>query len=288
MGRVRRTTVKAIDYGKEQEFSDDDLFEDKEAEAARTPQVKRRGRARKSDAFDTSDNGIPLEDFSPEDIKLRYTEKGYDPNQPHLRERFTFMPELEQDGSRKVELIVGRRLIQQGEDQADPSVHDDENEVKSTGGEKKTRKKKGAKGTKKEEKDAPAKHHAEYEYLIKYRGVSYLHLEWKSASELESMNKSAKNLYRRYLKKIHNGGEEGLEDPDFDQGFIQPQRVVDEDDHEEIVELDDKELIEWEKQQALENGDGEDSDEEDPKENKKSLPQNNVQATAAADPQNRE
>jgi hypothetical protein len=31
--------------------------------------------------------------------------------------------------------------------------------------------------------------------LIKLRGMSNLHLEWKTASDLESMNKSAKTFF---------------------------------------------------------------------------------------------
>ena len=113
------------------------------------------------------------------------------------------------------------------------------------------------------DKDKVEKHHAEYEYLIKYRGVSYLHLEWKTASDLESMNKSAKNLYRRYVKKLKTGQDEDLEDPDVDASYIQPQGIVDEDEHEIIVELDGAELDEWEKQKLKESEEESDEEEEE-------------------------
>jgi len=42
----------------------------------------------------------------------------------------------------------------------------------------------------------------QFEYLVKYKGMSYMHLDWTKGSDLESLNKSAKAIYRRYLKKI--------------------------------------------------------------------------------------
>jgi hypothetical protein len=49
------------------------------------------------------------------------------------------------------------------------------------------------------------------------------------------------------LKKLQTHQDEDLEDPEFDPAFIQPQRVVDQDEHELIVEISDEELLEWEK-----------------------------------------
>ncbi len=230
-------------------------------------------------------------------------------SQPHIRERFDFMPELEIDGSPKVELIVGRRLIGEGDDDEDDGDDDDSNHDETTTttsdnnndmdeddtstsngrrgntrGKKSTNnrrtRKRSSKADKKKKKDsnneeAAPKHHNKYEYLIKYKGVSYLHLEWKTGSELESLNKSAKNLYRRYLKKLQTasggggGGDEDLEDPDFDPAFIQPQRIVDEDEHEIMVELNDEELVEWEKHQKERDGEESSSEEEEEPEEKK-------------------
>jgi hypothetical protein len=222
MPRERRSTVKAIDYAKVQDFTDDDIFEDSVTEgAASVPStaVRRRGRPRKSDIMSDfgGDGVLGSDDFYQADSVTRYYEKGYDMSLPHIRDRFTFMPELEADGSPKVELIVGRRLINNGRkgDDEDGSDMDDD----SVTGESQKREKLNT-----QEK----KHHTEYEYLIKYKGVSYLHLEWKSASDLESMNKSAKTLYRRYLKKLQLNQDEDLEDPDFDPSYIQPQKIIDE------------------------------------------------------------
>jgi hypothetical protein len=166
------------------------------------------------------------------------------------------MPEFEQDGSPKVELILGRRKIEdkrdntRGENVFDASGNNVEDEyledyrsdiindgcssVKRQESSHSVLKKEGNSGR------------VDYEYLIKYKGVSYIHLEWKAASELESMNKSAKTLYRRFLKKLHLGNaEEDHEDPDFDPSHAQPHKIVDEGEHEVFVELSDKELVEW-------------------------------------------
>ena len=78
------------------------------------------------------------------------------------------------------------------------------------------------------------------------------------------MNKSAKNIYRRYIKKIQSGtGDEDIEDPEFDQEYIRPERIVDEKEEEVMEELTDKELVAWEKQREKEmEEDNEESDEE--------------------------
>jgi len=302
--RARRTT-KQVNYSKEQEFSDeDDVFEDgltSTPSAPPTPSssnapVRRRGR--KSDANSANNGGLEGHNafnassghFSRDD-KYKYVEKGYDPTQPHLRERFTFWPEIEPDGSPKVELIVGRRAAdpkklkdqeveEEKEHESDDSeVIDKEEEViKDEPKRKRGRPSKSDKSNIKKTASSPetppsgdhdgTSERVDYEYLIKYKGVSYLHLEWKAASELESMNKSAKTLYRRFLKKIQTGNaEEDLVDPDVDPAYITPQLILDEDEHEVMVELTDEELVAWEKERAAmekeeenENMDFEDND----------------------------
>ena len=271
--RTKRQSTKAIDYSKEQDFSDDDIFEDKEAQESTPPPIPSRHRRRRPpEGTNLGENG----DYGAVETKYRFVEKGYDASLPHLRERFTFMPELEADGSNKVELIVGRRLIKNSsedkengsdEESQDDAAEKDSDESEEESGGRRKRRPRGQKENKKKKRGSKTsqeeKHHGEYEYLIKYRGQSYLHLEWKAASELESMNKSAKTLYRRYLKKLAVGNDDELEDPDVDPSYIQPQRIVDDEEHEIIVELSDKELVEWEKQQALENDDSESDEEEE-------------------------
>eukprot|EP00978_Attheya_sp_CCMP212_P012242 scaffold30437_cov45-Attheya_sp.AAC.1 len=127
--RARRAT-KSVNYAKEQEFSDDDVFEDVGQQVAQTPSQtpvasasarKRKPSKRKSAAATTTtttaDDTVDVFDDSMADgeayepLKTRYTEKGYDPMVLPIRDRFTFTPEFEPDGSPKIDCIVGRRPI---------------------------------------------------------------------------------------------------------------------------------------------------------------------------------
>ena len=292
--RTRRTTTKAVNYAKEQEFSDaEDLFEGESDDdmkprrgvtgrnktsssrpsvggTAREKSISE-GRSGVSQLHQVDDDDHHLMDHSHRPV---YTEKGYDTNLPPIRERFSFLPEYEEDGSPRIELIVGRRPIDDKEDKRTLSLDDDDegddeevedNEQTRDGSRKKTTtpaksKRKGKNG------DSSAKKRGgtpdttltdlvvEYEYLVKYRGRSYLHLEWKTGADLESMNKSAKGIYRRYLKKVAAPAIdlEELETPEFDPSYIIPEKILDEADQEITEDLSDKELLKWEHQRAKE------------------------------------
>lgn len=267
-GRARRRTTKAVNYAKEQDFSgDEDVFEDEAEEEEKAPIAKRRGRPRKSTSAATGD--VRMEQADDDDRgfidKPIYTEKGYDPSLPPLRDRFPFLPEYEADGSPRIELIIGRRPVVDHHKKDLDDLLDDDHPDETGGAGKRAaarhrnqqevpsspvvsaRRKKGVKD------DVPSgSEDVEYEYLLKFKGKSYLHLAWKTGHDLESMNKSAKTLYRRFLKKLAAGTEEGLEDPDFDPAYAIPQKIVDESEQEVTVELTDAELIEWEKEREKE------------------------------------
>ena len=224
--RSRRATAKKVNYAKEQEFSDEDLFESEEEEA---PQEKKKRTYRRKNKIDQEPEQITYEG------RQVYTERGYDASLPPIRERFPFLPEYEEDGSPKIDLIVGRRPVDEKEEQQDED--DDE-----------PRKRRG----KASSPEKNANERVEYEYLVKYKGRSYLHLEWKTGADLESMNKSAKGIYRRYVKKVAAGTEEDLENPEFDPSYAVPEKIIDEADQEITVELTDKELLRWEKEREKE------------------------------------
>ena len=281
--RARRRTTKAVNYAKEQDFSgDEDVFEDEEEDEKPPPTInKRRGRPRKStDNSNNNNSTVRMVEQEDEEIaKPVFTEKGYDPTLPPLRDRFPFMPEYEADGSPRIELIVGRRpvqdkkamlLLQQQQQQEDEEGDEHTTTTDAAGkravaARRRTQKESPPPPVKKKKggKDVvvPGGEDVEYEYLMKYKGKSYLHLTWKTGHDLESMNKSAKTLYRRFLKKLTTGTEEGLEDPEFDTSYAVPQKIVDEAEQEVTVELTDKELIEWEKEREKEIV--EDDDDED-------------------------
>lgn len=247
--RSRRATAKAVNYAKEQQFSDEDLFEDSEPE-----DMKKRGRKpRASTGTVTVEETVGAGGNEVTESRIVYTEKGYDMALPPIRERFPFLPEYSEDGSPKIELIVGRRPVDEKDDGAPDEDEEEEPSPRKTRGDIKT----SSPGKKKDEGVV------EYEYLVKYRGRSYLHLEWKSGADLESMNKSAKGIYRRWLKKLAKGDEEDLENPEFDPLYIVPGKILDEADQEITVELTDKELLRWEKQREKELEDEDDSDDEE-------------------------
>jgi hypothetical protein len=251
----RSVTQKAVDYAREQEFSDaNDVFEDSEEE----PAPKRKSKPRKStpSRANAANANAATTTIDPDDLddeggyqpsKPIYTEKGYDPNLLPIRERFSFLPEFEPDGSPRIDLIVGRRPI---DEKGAVDENGDSNENRNTDGsqdgskdedggsdEDGGRRKSGKRGEDKKNKNesSPSKKNesegpVEYEYLVKYKNRSYLHLEWKTGADLESMNKSAKTLYRRYLKKLAQGLDDELEDPNFDPSFAETQKIVDEAD----------------------------------------------------------
>ena len=243
-GRSRRARKK-VDYSMEQQFSDDEnIFEDEPKE-----QPAKKKRAKKSSMGTGVQGGYLDSGMSFERTKPVYTERGYDASELPLRERFTFEPEYEDDGSPTIELIVGRRPIDDARDRTgaasatkggDEDDSANESDEGSDGEPRRTRSRKPKRLTspsKNEGGDEQGRSEMDYEYLIKYKGRSYLHLEWKTAADLESMNTRAKSIYRRFLKKLEMGAEEDLEDPTVDPAFTEPGRILAEEDHEIMVEL---------------------------------------------------
>ena len=294
-GRRSRRAKTKVNYAKEQEFSDlEDVFQDSPDEDERVPKRGRPRSSRKSTGGDgvvmsstveLDENGIYL---PPKKI---FTEKGYDPDLLPIRERFPFLPEYELDGSPRIELIVGRRPVDEKESNDKKNDDDDDDEGKNDGNDsdddddddddsdsgggrkRRGRSRRGSKKKKASPQETKVKKNegsglVEYEYLVKYKNRSYLHLEWKTGADLESMNKSAKNMYRRYLRKLDAGQDDELEDPNFDPSFAEPQKVVAAAEQELTLELSDKELIEWEKERekelAEESSDSESDEEKSP------------------------
>lgn len=260
-GRSRRAR-KAINYSLEQQFSDDDGIFEEEVKAESVSR-KKASRPRKSTGSTANTGGYqaPTSDggISFERSKQQYTERGYDPYELPIRERFTFEPEYEEDGSPKIEMIVGRRPIEDTKDRtqahADASDEDGSDDDSDAPRTRRSR-------TKNEEEEEDENTEMDYEYLIKYKGRSYLHLEWKTAADLESMNTAAKTAYRRFLKKLEKGTEDDLEDPTIDPSFTEPGRILAEEEQEVMVEMTDKELAKWEKERKKEMEE-ESSDDED-------------------------
>lgn len=263
-GRSRRSR-KAIDYSQEQQFSDDDdVFDDVKVEKSK------KSKSRRSNA---NTGGYGLADASGVSTYKRdkpvYVERGYDlSSYAPIRERFTFEPEYDDDGTRLIETIVGRRPIEDTKDRVQADGHglngaSDVDDSDEDGPTTRRNKKKPSKksGEKEESKGINSDH--DYEYLLKYKGRSYLHLEWMGGADLESMNTKSKGMYRRFLKKLDQESDEDLEDPTIDPSFTEPGRILAEEDHEIMVELTGKELAKWEKEQRQQMEELEESDSEE-------------------------
>jgi hypothetical protein len=60
----------------------------------------------------------------------------------------------------------------------------------------------------------------DYEYLIKYKNLSYLHVQWLSAIDIEAMNNKSKSVLHRYLAKLDKGDTKISEDAEIDPRFL--------------------------------------------------------------------
>lgn len=281
--RRSRRAKKNVDYSKEQDFSDGDVFEDSPNEDPTPKRGRPKGSSSRKSTGSRRQQQKDYDDDMMDDLdndyrsKPIYTEKGYDPNLPPIRDRFPFLPEFEPDGSPRIDLIVGRRAVDEKGDENKASDDelgspDDNNTDES---EPESRGRRGSRrGEKRSDKSSPSAKDegsgvVEYEYLVKYKNRSYLHLEWKTGADLESMNKSAKTLYRRYLKKLAQGNDDELENPEFDPSYAVPQKIVAEKIQELTLELSDKELLKWEKEREKELAEESDDDDEEEGEKKK-------------------
>ena len=155
----------------EQQFSDDDdVFDDEKVEKSK------KSKSRKSNA---NTGGYGLADSSGMSTYKRdkpvYVERGYDlSSYAPIRERFTFEPEYDDDGTRLIETIVGRRPIEDTKDRVQADGHglneeSDVNDSDEDGRTTRRNKKKPSKknGEKEESKGINSDH--DYEYLLKYK-----------------------------------------------------------------------------------------------------------------------
>ena len=79
----------------------------------------------------------------------------------------------------------------------------------------------------------------DHEYLIKYKGVSYHHVQWVSALDIDAGNVSAKQMLSRYLTKIDKGDPTAQEDGDIDPTFMEIERILDVRE-EDVMEVQDE------------------------------------------------
>ncbi len=126
-----------------------------------------------------------------------------------IRDRFLFEPEREEDGSLVIERILGRRFRGESTKKVNSLFSN------STAQE--------------------SKH--DYEYLVKYRSLSYLHVQWLSASEIDAMNDKSKKVLQRYLNKLDRG-EQVDEDGEIDPTYLEVEKILDVKE-QEVMEVQD-------------------------------------------------
>eukprot|EP00600_Ochromonadales_sp_CCMP1393_P011503 CAMPEP_0175016770 /NCGR_PEP_ID=MMETSP0005-20121125/12007_1 /TAXON_ID=420556 /ORGANISM="Ochromonas sp., Strain CCMP1393" /LENGTH=242 /DNA_ID=CAMNT_0016274071 /DNA_START=33 /DNA_END=759 /DNA_ORIENTATION=+ len=130
-----------------------------------------------------------------------------------IRERFPFEAERDEDGSLLIEKILNRRPRMSGRRllKTSSGVSDLSNMTAMD-----------------------AKY--EYEYLIKYKNLSYLHVQWLNGSEIEAMNKKSKNALNRYLVRVDRGE---AEEEEIEPSFTEVERVLDYREEEVYEIMDD-------------------------------------------------
>jgi len=117
-----------------------------------------------------------------------------------IRDMFPFEPERDEDGSLLISHILARRPRKKGKRWVKNANLADMTATESK---------------------------EEYEYLVKYKGMSYRHVQWLNASEIEAMNQSSRKCLSRYLTKVDKGESAGLEDGEIETSFLEVEKILD-------------------------------------------------------------
>jgi len=185
-----------------------------------------------------------------------------------VSDRFPFEPEREEDGSLKIDLILGRRLLQKGvasaavqHAQHDKFAPPGSPTAAAAGAAGSASVASGPGGSKKhplqhhrailKHKDARRERYC-YEYLVKFKNASYMKSRWMTFHQIDALGNRSKQALTRWLKKVEKGeATEELENETFDTNYCVVEKVLDCADAE--VEVSDDEE---------EEGEGEDGEEE--------------------------
>lgn len=131
----------------------------------------------------------------------------------NIRSRFAFEPEREEDGSLMIEKLIGRRLRK---DKARSHLKSSQFVSLSA---------------------TEAKY--DYEYLVKYKQMSFLHVQWLSAHEIDSMSKNSKQVLTRYLKAVDLAAPNIQEDGEVDPSYVEVEKILDVRE-EEVFDVQDE------------------------------------------------
>ena len=109
----------------------------------------------------------------------------------------------------------------------------------------------------------------DWEYLLKFKNVSYLHTKWVSPSDLQSMSKSAKTMLNRFLNKIEKAEDKAdIEDPNIDISWVTVDKILDSTEIEELVEVAEETGEDAAEPMDIENEEEEEEEDEDMKAHK--------------------
>ncbi|CAN0169884.1 unnamed protein product, partial [Ectocarpus fasciculatus] len=86
----------------------------------------------------------------------------------------------------------------------------------------------------------------DYEYLVRFKSMSFIHVQWLSAHEIDTMNSRCKVMLMRYLTKLDAGDPTAPEDPDIDPSYTEVEKVLDvrEEDVMEVADEPPPEVVE--------------------------------------------
>jgi len=129
-----------------------------------------------------------------------------------IRDRFPFEAEREDDGSLIIQNILGRRPRKSGR----RWIRSGSSQLCAS--------------------DAKF----DYEYLIKFKGMSYVHVQWLSATDIEAMNPASKKTLMRYLNRLDRGDLDVPEEADIEPSWTEIEKILDVRE-EEVTEVVDEE-----------------------------------------------
>lgn len=167
-----------------------------------------------------------------------------------VRERYPFEPERDDDGSLFIQSIEGRR----------PRKKSARRWMRP-----------GSNGNRPDLSDVSAQEAKfEFEYLVKYKNMSYRDVQWLSATEIDAMGLKNKNLLNRYLLRIDKGDPTVHEEGEIDPIYLDVERVLDYRE-EEVTEIVDDVAGQNEALDAAAADDDDDNDDEDVEEDEEDV-----------------
>jgi len=208
--------------------------------------------------FDDVPPKLPAQLLSLKGLSRYYNEKGFnDEEYPTLRLKYMFEKVRMDDGNYAIDQIIGRRpflaSVRDEVEAASQEIEERREEGKMSKTEARLMRVQAKKNAARNfSRDANGR--VEYEYLIKYKGQSYKHLEFRRAGDLNSAPGQRKNMLSRYLKKLDHpdANVEELEDCEVDESFVQVERILDEKIEQVEVEMTEQEIRQMKEEEKQE------------------------------------